>query len=197
MNANEVVEEIRAALIQTKDQGHSTVSIEAMENYLTLINKDIGTDNHYQSLEHESSLATFKAENDRNIATASNQTKISMEMFKSVITAGQAALKSSMIINGGGAVALLAFTGKIWSTTTSPEVASDLTTSIFIFSLGVLCAAFASGTTYFSQYSFSSEWLKTGHTFNIVSITVTLSSYALFCYGSYVAATSLGVHFGL
>ena len=197
MNAKDVIDEIGAALQQTKGEGHSTVSIDAMSNYLSLIEKDLDEDEHNQSLDHQTSLATFKAENDRNIAHTNNQTILSVEMFKSVITAGQSALKSSMIINGGGAVALLAFTGKIWSSTTLPEVSSNLTTSIFVFCLGVLMAAIATGTTYLSQLAFSSEWLKTGHTINWLTIAVVISSYVLFGYASFVAATSLGLHFGL
>ena len=197
MKASEVLKEIRQALSQTKEQGHSTVSIEAMENYLTLFDKDVENDTYYKSLNHESELANFKAENERNIAHANNQTAHSLEMFRSVITAGQSALKSSMVVNGGAAVALLAFTGKIWETKISEAVAGSLTTSIFIFCLGVLSAALAAGTTYLSQLAFSSDWMKIGHSINCFNIVIVLSSYGLFGVGAYTAASSLGVHFGL
>ena len=119
MKATQVLSEIRQALNQTKQQGHANVSIDAMENYLKLFDKDVENDTYYKSLDHEAELAKFKAENDRNIAHASNITAHDIEMFKSVITAGQSALKSSMVVNGGAAAALLAFTGKIWETNTS------------------------------------------------------------------------------
>ena len=197
MKAKDVIKDIKAALRQTKEEGHSSVSLDAMDNYLSIFDKDVENDTYYQSLDHERELAKFKAENDRNIANATIKTSHNIEMFKSVITTGQSALKSSMVINGGGAAALLAFTGKIWSTTTSPEVANSLTCSIFIFCLGVLCAATATGTTYLSQLAFSSKWIKTGQTVNCFTIVLVLSSYVLFCYGAYAAATSLGVHFSL
>lgn len=197
MKATEVLTEIRQALSQTKEQGHSTVSIDAMENYLMLFDKDVENDTYYKSLNHEAELAKFKAENDRNIAHENNETSRSLEMFKSVITAGQSALKSSMVVNGGAAAALLAFTGKIWETNTSEVVANSLTSSIFIFCLGVLCAALATGTTYLSQLAFSSGWLRLGHSINCFNIVVVLSSYGLFCFGAFTAANSLGVHFGL
>ena len=132
MKATEVIGEIRQALSQTKEQGHSTVSIDAMENYLKLFDKDVEYDTYYKSQDHEAKLANFKAENDRNIARANIETAHSLEMFKSVITAGQSALKSSMVVNGGAAAALLAFTGKIWETKTSEVVANSLTSAIFI-----------------------------------------------------------------
>ncbi|AAZ28418.1 hypothetical protein [Colwellia psychrerythraea] len=197
MKASDVLKEIRQALKQTKVQGHATVSIDAMENYLMLFDKDVENDTYYKSQNHEAQLAKFKAENDRSIAHANNETAHSLEMFKSVITAGQSALKSSMVVNGGAAAALLAFTGKIWETSTSELVANSLTSSIFIFCLGVLCAALATGTTYLSQMSFANGWLKLGHSINTFNIAVVLSSYGLFCFGAFKAANSLGVHFGL
>ncbi|MDZ4056165.1 MAG: hypothetical protein U1D69_04230, partial [Polynucleobacter sp.] len=174
MKASEVLKEIRQVLSKTKEQGHSTVSIEAMENYLTLFDKDIENDTYYMSLNQAAELAKFNAENDRNIAQANNQTAHSLEMFRSVITAGQSALKSSMVVNGGAAVALLAFTGKVWETQTSEAVAGSLTSSIFIFCLGVLCAALAAGTTYLSQLAFASDWVKVGHLINFFNIVVVL-----------------------
>lgn len=197
MKASEVLKEIRLALSQTKEQGHSTVSIEAMENYLNAFDKDVENDTYYKSLNQEAELAKFNAANERNIAYANNQTAHSLAMFRSVITTGQSALRSSMVVNGGAAVALLAFTGKIWETQTSEVVAGSLTTSIFIFCLGVLCAALAAGTTYLSQLAFSSDWEKVGHSINCFNIVVVLSSYGLFGFGAFVAANSLGVHFGL
>lgn len=197
MHAKDVIKDIRAALNQTKSEGHSTVSIDAMENYLSLFDKDVDVDTYYKSLNHEKLLTEFKAHNDRNIAHANNVTTHNVEMFKSVISAGQSALKASMIINGGGAVALLAFTGKIWATATSALVANSLTTSIFIFCVGVLLSAFATGTTYLSQFAFSADKNKIGNTINSLSIISILGAYISFCYGAYTAATSLGLHFGL
>lgn len=197
MKASDVIREIREALVPVKESGQSTISIEAMENYLKSFDKDVENDSIYESQNHEARLAKFKAENDRNISYANNQTVHAVEMFKSVILAGQSALKSSIIINGGAAVTLLAFTGKIWETSTTEVVANSLTTSIFIFCLGVFFASFATGTTYLSQYSFSQQWLKLGHAINIFTITVVLSSYGAFFFGAFKAAKSLGLHFGL
>ena len=197
MLAKDVIKDIRAALNQTKSEGHDTVSIDAMENYLGLFNKDVDNDTYYKSLNHDKLLTEFKATNDRNIAHANNVTLTNLEMFKSVVSAGQSALKASMVINGGGAVALLAFTGKIWTTATSSSIADSLTTSIFVFCLGVLLSAMASGTTYLTQLSFNVNKYKTGNVINILSIASIFGAYIAFFYGAYIAATSLGLHFGL
>ncbi len=148
MHAKDVIKNIRAALSQTKLEGHDTVSIDAMENYLALFDKDVDNDTYYKSLNHEKLLTEFKATNARNIAHANNVSSSNLEMFQAVISSGQSALKASMLINGGGAVALLAFTGKIWTTATPSSIANSLTFSIFIFCIGVLFSAMAAGTTF-------------------------------------------------
>jgi hypothetical protein len=119
MHAKDVIKDIRTALSQTNSDSHDTVSINVMENYLALFDKDMDNDTYYQSLNHDKLLTEFKATNDHNIAHANNVSSSNLEIFKSVICTSQSALKVSMLINGGGAVALLAFTGKIWTTATS------------------------------------------------------------------------------
>ena len=197
MKATDVLSEIRQVLSQTKEQGNSSVSIDALENYLMLLDKAVESDTYYKSLDHDAELAKFKAVNNLNIAHAKNDAAHSLEMFKSVIMTGQSALKASMVVNGGAAVALLAFAGKVWETKISEIVASSLTDSIFIFCLGVVCAALATGSTYLSQLAFSSNWLKSGCFINYFSIVVVLLSYALFCFGAFKAVNSLGIHFSL
>ena len=197
MKAKDVIIEIRTILKQTKDQGHTSVSIDALENYLSIFDKDVENDTYYKSLDHETNLTSFKAENDRNIATAINQNTSNIATFKAATEAGQSALKSSMVINGGASVALLAFTGKIWNTSVSEVVASSLSSSIFIFCIGVLCAAFAAGTRYLSQLFFSTTYTKVGTFFQILSIFTVVFSYFLFAYGAFEVSTSLNEHLGL
>lgn len=197
MKASDLLDELQSALDETKKQGHSTVSIDAFKNYLAGLAKDVEDDSNYKSLEHESKLTAFKAQNDINIATINNENAHSIEMFKSVITAGQSALKASMIINGGAAAAVLAFTGKIWETSTSIVVANSLASTIILFCLGVLCAAFASGVTYLSQFFYAGDYNKTGSILNGLAIFTVLGSYILFAVGAVKAGTSLSVHFGL
>lgn len=67
MKASDVLNEVRQALIETKELGHSTVSIDAMENYLKAFDKDVETDTYYKSLDYEAKLAEFKAANDSKI----------------------------------------------------------------------------------------------------------------------------------
>jgi len=198
MKAKDILEKIKAAVKEAKGKGHNTISIDAFDKYLSTFKKEDGTDT-YHTLEHEQevSLTEFKVKNDINIANAKILASTNLEEFKSVILSGQSALKSCMVINGGAAVAVLAFTGKIWQTSVSYEVANALTTSIFIFCLGVLFAGLASGITYCSQSFYHKKWMKLGNVSNFFSISFVLLSYALFFWGAYIAASSFGTHFDL
>ena len=89
------------------------------------------------------------------------QQKYSLEMFRSVIIYGQAALKSSILINGGAAVALMAFIGKIWGTELAVPAVEALTAAVLLFAFGVLASALGTGSTYVTQFSYMRDWNKT------------------------------------
>ncbi|EOC1797619.1 hypothetical protein [Vibrio fluvialis] len=191
------IEKIRLLLKQTKDQGRDAISISAFESYLSAIESEGDEHSKFTQMQLEHDLAIFKAENDRNIALANNKTASDLEMFRSVITSGQAALKASMVINGGAAVALLAFMGKIWGSSITTGVASSLSGSTFMFCIGIILGALASGTTYFSQCLYNVDKIKIGNIINVVTIIMVLASYGIFIFSSFIAAKSFGVHFGL
>ena len=64
---------------------------------------------------------------------------------------GKAASKSAMIINGGAAIALLAFLGNIWTGGVT-ELTNYLVDGFRFFSFGVLCAAVGVFTGYLATY---------------------------------------------
>lgn len=109
-----------------------------------------------------------------------------VEMFKSVIEAGQTALKTATIINGGAAAALLAFLGNLLTKEAPPGVVFPIPAISFamlIFVVGVGCAGIASGTRYLSQWSYGGGREKTGDTLNFISIFLGLASLAAFFWG--------------
>lgn len=104
MNGKAIIEEIKKAV---KD----VISIDALLNYLNVLDKDAsGVDENTQR-KHETELTVYRAENERNLAHYNAQQHQAVEIFKSVISYGTATLKSAILINGGAAVALLAFIG--------------------------------------------------------------------------------------
>lgn len=109
----------------------------------------------------------------------------SLEMFRSVILAGQNALKTAFLMNGGATVVLLAFLGKL-SDQHQDKIAT-FASSLFIFVIGVFAISLASGFTYLSQAFFAGDksWQqKTGFWLNIFTIVLGLSSYGFFIWGA-------------
>ena len=105
-------------------------------------------------------------------------------MFKSVITSGQNAMRSSFLMNGGAAVALLAFIGHLASI--KPESVAIFAAVLMPFVLGVLAMTMTSGFTYLSQWLYDSSNTKAqkwGFSLNIVCIALGISSYGLFMWG--------------
>jgi len=76
-------------------------------------------------------------------------------MFRSAITAGQSAIKSSFLLNGGAAVALLAFIGHL--ATIDKSYVATFASSLLPFAYGALAISITSGFTYLSQWLYASE----------------------------------------
>ncbi|TLF44794.1 hypothetical protein FEI13_18615 [Halomonas urmiana] len=114
----------------------------------------------------------------------------SLEMFRSVITAGQNALRTALLMNGGATVALLAFLGKL--TTENPDKLSTFAGSLMIFTFGVFITGLVSGFTYLSQWFYASkrDWCQmTGWFMNILCIVLGLAAYGAFIWGAIDAYT--------
>lgn len=107
-------------------------------------------------------------------------------MFRSVITSGQNALRTSFVMNGGSSVAMLAFIGHL--ATETPEKIPFFASSLTVFVIGVLIVAIASGTTYLSQWLYASKnerLIKIGGNLNVFSIVLGISSYVMYGFGIY------------
>ena len=108
-----------------------------------------------------------------------------LEMFRTVISAGQNALKTAFLMNGGATVAILAFLGKL--SDQHQDKIAIFSSSLIVFVVGVLVITVASGSTYLSQwfYAGSKSWKQqTGFWFNILAIVLGLASYGLFIWGA-------------
>jgi hypothetical protein len=174
---------IRTALAQLEGQGQKLVSTEALRQYLDALEKDAGTSSEIRKLQHESHLAEYKASRDHAIA-----------MFNSVIGFAQAALKTSLLINGAAAIALLTFIGNIWTKTQTPEVAYSLSSALVLFCVGALGAAVSTVTTYVTQYCYERPYQRTAITFHIVTLILVTSSYVLFGFGVFKSYAAFVTH---
>lgn len=187
MNAVEAIEHVRNVLVKTRQQGVSAVQIDAFEAYLADFQKEapmIGAEEAKRNYELE-------------IERWELNSAVELEMFKSVIEAGQTALKASLLMNGGAAAALLAFMGNFLTKDPAPQAGSPMISGIgaallsFVLALGF--AGTATGFRYLSQaaYASSQRWRMSGHVLTVVSIVLALASYFGFFYGAYRAYWAL------
>ena len=104
------------------------------------------------------------------------------EMFKTIFVYGEHAVRSVLIINGGAAVALLAFIGNILARGVSKSLASDYSLPLAYYAFGVLVGSLAMGGSYITQYSyvhFGQKWGVVWHW-----VTATLVVFAYVCFGA-------------
>ena len=191
MDKNQMLDYIADALIVEKDKGQVVVSIEALLSFLGGIRQQ--ETRSPDNISEQALIKQWELENNRRIAEFNAQSAASLtsrtEMFKSVIAYGQMALKSAMIINGGAAVALLAFIGNVWGKNTDKSIIFLLSRAEGAFAWGVLMAAIAIGLTYFNQMLYeraqnSEKYMYIGYAFHVFVVLVAVASFLLFGYGT-------------
>lgn len=178
MSAKSFAAELKAIVEDAKVKGTAEIKVDNLIAYL---------DEVLASPEPEPTefqLEQYRGELQANLehyrATENNR----LEMFRSVISSGQAAIRSSFLLNGGASVALLAFIGHLAQFRVA--LVPDFAVSLLWFSLGVLATAVTSGATYLSQWLYASEQafaVKAGLWVNILCILLGIGSYALFVFG--------------
>ncbi|MBC3457919.1 hypothetical protein [Pseudomonas mosselii] len=182
MSAKEFARQLKAEIDGFAAQGQDSISIETLTSGL---NKFIDA----PEVESEAILVErLKAHLQTNLEIEKYNHSSDLEMFKSVIQTGQNALKAFVLLNGGAAVALLAFIGKLADASRShiPLFALPLT----IFVIGAFFSAISSGLTYLTQmlYTENRTWLKrVGITLHVVTIVLGVASLGMFGYGTHRA----------
>jgi hypothetical protein len=178
LSTRSFVVQLRELIEDIKSKGTAAIYCDNLIAYLKEVEMSPGTELTPIELER------FKADLQGWIETRKSQHESQLEMFRSVISAGQSAIKSSFLLNGGGAVALLAFTGHLAQF--KPEAVPTFGECMLPFTLGVLVIAMTSGFTYLSQWLYASpspNAQRTGFGFNVLCIALGLSSYGLFTWG--------------
>ena len=177
MEASKFAKELRQTIEQLKADGIDEIKSENLIMYLSDAAKDLGSTDAMD-------MELYKAKLQKWVEEHKSSHAHSVEMFRSVIAAGQNALRTSFLMNGGSSVAMLAFIGHL--ATNAPSKVQLFASSLTIFVVGVLIAAVASGITYLSQwfYAGNKTWKeKTGFVLNIVAIILGVGSYVVFAYG--------------
>ncbi|MEX3896374.1 hypothetical protein [Paraburkholderia sp. BR10954] len=194
MKASEAIQQIQADVADVKANGVQQILVANLEAYLvTALQKAHAEESSVASAEQ-----IAQAEHNREVwkAQLAANTNHQVEMFKSVIEAGQTALRSAIVINGGAAAALLAFAGN--AITKGQSLAGDPLLSrigmgLMWFVAGIGCAGVATGARYLAQWAYSAcqgnpqrRYMKaTANTFQWASIILAVASFATFFIGGY------------
>lgn len=180
MSAMNAVTSLRDEIDQLQEQGYETIAIDPL---LKALNQAIERGEH--TLNYDLTNHAHTLEFERNSK---------MEMFKSVITTGQSALRAAMLLNGGAAVAMLAFVGKLVEHSSSSS--SAVATAVFLFAIGALLGAMATGSTYLSQMSYAFDGESrvatvSARLLHVVTVFLVASSLIVFAYGAWSVAQSV------
>ncbi len=199
MNAQDVVELLHESIRTAKQGGMSTVPVERLEAFAHEVGK-IVSESPSQTVLSEAELERYKTKLNSWLGSQQRQHEWNLEMLRSTISFAQMALKSSLLINGAAAVALLAFIGNVWRSKEHIATIIGVANSMGYFVSGVLTAAVAAGFAYLAQAGYGNEFGRAsrliglaGHIFSALFV---VSSYCLFGYASYLAYYAFVCHIG-
>ena len=97
MNANDVIKLLRDSIRAAKEAGTDTLLIKRLEAFTTEIN-DIAQESPTGNALTEAELERYKAKLSAWVGSRQHEHEWDLEMLRSVITTGQSALKSSLLI---------------------------------------------------------------------------------------------------
>ena len=180
MSVKQFAENMKSSVEKAKSDGITSIPCENIIAYLNEVLKSTDSPPANTGLPQEAYIQKW-------IEEVKHWHQSNLEMFRSVITAGQGAIKSIFLLNGGATVALLAFISHLIKV--DGKVA-EFSYCLLLFSLGALMAALISGCTYLSQWFFATPKVghqTTGYVLNIVCIVLGVGSYGLFFWGLLVA----------
>jgi hypothetical protein len=176
MSVKNFAEQMKATILYIKSQGTAAIFCDNIVAYLD------GVINSPQPAPTVADIERYKAEMQSRIEFNKHTHESNLESFKAVISAGQSAIKASLLLNGGAAVALLTFISHL--ATIKPEKVSQFAPSIVPFAFGALAIVVTAGLTYLSQWFYASpKTNKLGFFANIACIALGITSYASFVWG--------------
>lgn len=181
MVSDQIIDSIKKQLINLKDKGYEVVSIDGLGKYLDGLAKVASSTNDVQ-------LASFNAQNSLTIEQYKEKKAEWRELFKATVSHLQSAIKILGVINGGAAVALLAFIGKIWSPNFYGSIIGEyISLALILYCSGVGLAAFTQALTYLSQHFFTYNCEKTASVVRFFGFLSAILSLVLFFVATYIA----------
>lgn len=129
------------------------------------------------------SLSKYQAEIDDWLGQREHSRRWELENFRQILALGQNALRNTALINGGAAVALLAFSGNVLR---DGGDATAFAAAMGVFGLGVFVTVLAMGTTYISQYMYGGieSWHQNvAKLFHAITALLAIGAMAVFVIG--------------
>jgi hypothetical protein len=181
MSEKQIINQIREELDSLKKNGHEAVSIELLSKYLDDLSTQVKSS-------QEMVLAQYNAQHQSNIEEYKENRAEWRELLKALVVHAQAAIKLQAIINGGAAVALLAFIGKIWTPEFSNSfIGNHISMALILYCCGIGLSAVTQSLTYLSQHFYNYSRDKVGDIIRFSAQVTAFSSLALFFIASYIA----------
>jgi len=191
MGTDGTITSLLKALRQLKGDGVEHVSVDRLIDYLT----NMEADSSQERVVPPAELERYKAQLAVGVQKQQEVSNINVEGFKSVILTGQTSLRSGLLINGGAALAVLAYIGKL--SVEAPAHVSQFASPLLLFVMGTLTMAVTSGVTYLGQWFYFGggtwKW-KVGFWLNILAMILGFLSYVLFAWGSWDAYLAFKVY---
>jgi hypothetical protein len=182
MDSKLLIKKIREDVQLVAENGQSVIGVKALDEYLESIEP-----NEYsleeQDRKHKEQLESFKQEHERNITKYKTDTEANLEMLRTVINTALVTVKTSLLVNGASAVAILGFLSRVWNAEIPASVSTQLAESLLIFGVGVLISALASAGSYMTQLYFSDEQDLSGAISRGITIVLVFTSFMAFGLG--------------
>lgn len=185
MDFKKFVGQFKETVVGIQAKGTDSIPCDTLITYLEEIEKAPDAEPTALQLERN------RADLQRWIDSHNHSHERDLEMFRSVISSGQSAIKTTFLLNGGASLAMLAFIGHLAQF--NPSKVPEFAACLVPFAYGVLAVALTSGFTYLSQWLYASHLepaRKVGFAFNVLCILIGVSSYGLFAWGMFRAYCS-------
>jgi hypothetical protein len=204
MDNKGVIDVIRANVADCREKGIATVSIEDIERLANELeaDPDLVTDDKLREsridLDKQMRVESYKARLSSSSRRFEFRVRRAELMTGMTVKTGENAVKSLLVVNGGAALALLAFLGAISRFTANLTIKTDVANALTIFTFGAFIAALTSTFTFLSQAGFGKEFgngsEKMGRGFRWAAmISAGLSTIAFVC-GAWMAAEAFGAN---
>jgi hypothetical protein len=114
LETEDLIGQIRRVVQDCKHSG-TTIDPARLDAWLAELAQGTSLTKEERQRSHELLLEHLRATQASNLAHYDAQNQATLESIRYVGTAGQGALKSATLINGGAAVAILGFLGNAWT----------------------------------------------------------------------------------